>query len=210
MRIACQDMGKRYNREWIFRNFTYTFESDNAYVITGGNGSGKSTLLQALSGFLTISKGAITYAQGTDEIAIEKAFRLVSIATPYLDLYEELTLREALAFHLNFKALRAGLTIESFAETVMLAKDIDKQIKHYSSGMKQRVRLGLAILSDTPILLLDEPTSNLDPKGIAWYGELVTSHLKDRIVMVCSNQQEAEYFFCKHEINIEDFKRKPA
>ena len=72
--------------------------------------------------------------------------------------------------------------------------------------MKQRVRLVLAILSNTPLLLLDEPTSNLDKKGIEWYKQLMSEYCSERIVMVCSNHQQHEYEFCKNEIVIEKYK----
>jgi ABC-type multidrug transport system ATPase subunit len=206
MNITFDQAGKRFNREWIFRQLNYRFEAGTSYVILGSNGSGKSTLLQAISGYYSLSEGAARFELDGKEIEIEKVFRHMSIATPYLELYEDFSLKEAIEFHQRFKSIAGGLSAKEVIAKLDLEKTKDKAIKHFSSGMKHRVRLGLAILSETPVLLLDEPTSNLDRKGIKWYQDLIAEYSKDRIVVVCSNQQEHEYEFCTEQLNIEDFK----
>lgn len=206
MKITFEKAGKRFNREWIFRHLDHVFETGQHTVILGGNGSGKSTLLQAISGFYTLSEGKVTFELDGTEIPIDQVFRHVSLATPYLDLYEDLTLIEAIRFQQQFKAFRNGLKPKSIAEIMELEHTKKKAIKHFSSGMKQRVRLALAILADTPILLLDEPTSNLDHNAIAWYQKLVQDNLENRLVVVASNEQEQEYPFCQTQLRVEDFK----
>jgi len=206
MRITLTNIGKRYNTEWIFRKVDQDFITGEHCVILGGNGSGKSTLLQVIAGSMMSSEGTIDYALGEKRISTENIYNHISFASPYLDLFEEYTLREAVKFHSNFKPLLNGISTESFIALTQLGKAADKQIKYYSSGMKQRVRLALAILSDTPLLLLDEPASNLDKKAIDWYQMLVNDHSKNRLILVCSNQQEYEYSFCKRELHIEEFK----
>lgn len=206
MNITFEQAGKRFNREWIFRHFSYEFTGGTSYVIQGSNGSGKSTLLQSISSYYTLTEGNVKFEQDGKEIAVEKVFRHMSIATPYLELYEDFSLREAIEFHQRFKTIAGGLNPKELIAKLELEKTKDKAIKHFSSGMKQRVRLGLAILSETPVLLLDEPTSNLDRKGIKWYQDLIADYTKDRLVIVCSNQQEQEYEFCTEQLNIEDFK----
>lgn len=206
MKVSFDKAGKRFNREWIFRNLSYQFESGTSYVILGSNGSGKSTLLQAISGYYSLSEGAIEYTSNGDIVPINQIFRQVSIATPYLELYEEFSLTEAIDFHKKFKRFKDDLSTKEFINILELDKTKDKAIKNFSSGMKMRVRLGLAILSDTPILLLDEPTSNLDKQGIRWYQDLIAKHTTDRLVVVCSNQQEQEYEFTTASLNIEDYK----
>ena len=113
---------------------------------------------------------------------------------------------ESIEFQEKFKPFQSGLTTKQIIELTGLEKSKDKQLKYYSSGMKQRVRLALAVLADTPLLLLDEPTSNLDKKAIDWYQKLVTDHSKERLIIVASNQQEYEYPFCTKELNIENYK----
>lgn len=206
MRITLTDIGKRYNAEWIFRKVNHELAAGEHCVILGGNGSGKSTLLQVIAGNVMASEGTIDYGQDGKKIEAENIYRYISFASPYLDLFEEYTLREAVSFHKKFKPLLNSISTGDFISFTQLEKAADKQIKYYSSGMKQRVRLALAILSDTPLLLLDEPASNLDKKAIDWYQQLVNDHSSNRLILVCSNQQEYEYSFCKKEFHIEQFK----
>ena len=206
MKISLENLGKRYNSEWIFRKLNYEFEKNTNYVILGANGSGKSTLLQLIAGNQIQSEGKINYSNGSS-IETENFFSYISFAAPYLELIEEFTLREIIAFHFKFKKMRTGFTHEKIIETCYLQDSADKQLKNYSSGMKQRVRLALAILSDTPVLLLDEPCSNLDPNGVEWYNNLIADNKTDRMIIVCSNKQKEEYAFCTKEINVEDFKK---
>ena len=205
MKIILQNIGKRYNSDWIFRKVDREFSLGNNYVITGANGSGKSTLLQLIAGNQIPSEGKITYFNGK-EIEAEQFFSQLSFASPYLELIEEFTLRELLHFHFKFKKMRAGFTEEKIIERAYLSASADKQLKNFSSGMKQRVRLVLAVLSDTPLLLLDEPCSNLDHKGVEWYNDLIAENKNDRLIIVCSNKQKEEYAFCDTEICVEDLK----
>lgn len=206
MSISLANIGKRYNREWIFRNVNYEFSDGNAYVIIGSNGSGKSTLLQLIAGNLLASEGTISYSENEKIILEEKIFSQISFASPYLELLEEYTLSEMIDFHFKFKKYFSGWDLEKVIESTQLAYAKDKILKNYSSGMKQRVKLALAILSDTPFLLLDEPASNLDKNAIEWYQNLIKNHTKNRIVIVCSNEQKHEYNFCNQELKIEDYK----
>jgi ABC-type multidrug transport system ATPase subunit len=204
MTIDLKDAGRRFNQEWIFRNFTYQFQSGGRYAILGPNGSGKSTLLSLVMGNLSPSEGSISYF-GNKAIPVESFYKYISFAAPYLDLIEEFTLQETIEFHFKFKALQQGMDLDQVLHRLGLAKSQDKALKYFSSGMKQRTKLVLACCSDTPVLMLDEPTSNLDVQGIDWYQELIQDYTKDRLVLVCSNQ-EAEYSFCDHFIQVTDYK----
>lgn len=218
IQINLNNIGKRYNYEWIFRKLNYDFTSENNYVILGANGSGKSTLLQVIAGNLTHSEGEVEYRNITNSVTqsgvegrqstiqFENIFKDLSYCAPYLDLFEEFTLTECIEFQEKFKPFQTGLDVKKIIELTELEKSKDKQLKYYSSGMKQRVRLALAILADTPLLLLDEPTSNLDKKSIDWYQTLVTNYSKNRLIIVASNHQENEYPFCNKHLNVEDYK----
>ncbi len=205
MRITLSDAGKRFNREWIFRHFDYSFFSSNAYAITGPNGSGKSTLLQFIAGSLMPTEGKISYFNGSD-IPLEQYFPLISIAAPYLETVEEMTSNEFFRFHRSFKPLMPDISIQQILERVGLQEASDKQIRYYSSGMKQRIKLAQAFFSDTPVILLDEPTTNLDLSGIALYHELIREYCSERLVIVSSNDA-LEYSFCKTEINMKSLKK---
>jgi ABC-type multidrug transport system ATPase subunit len=204
MKIILSDAGKRFNREWIFRHFDYQFFSSHAYAITGPNGSGKSTLLQFVAGVLMPSEGKIAYYNPDGE-PNEGFFRFFSIAAPYLETIEEMTAIEFLKFHHQFKPLMSGMPVSQILERVGLKDAADKQIRYYSSGMKQRLKLAQAFFSDTPVLLLDEPTTNLDGPGIAMYHELIQDFTAERLLIISSNDP-MEYSFCQTVLDMKDLK----
>lgn len=205
MKINLDHIGRRFNREWIFKNVNYEFISGQTYAILGANGAGKSTLLQVISGSLTSSEGVIHYFKDDKEIDQEEVYTYQSIAAPYLELIEEFTLSELIDFHFQFKNYRKGFDKQELIALLGLKKSEFKPIKYFSSGMKQRVKLAFAFCSDTNILLLDEPSSNLDQQGLEWYLELCSHLCSDRLVIICSNQEQ-EYSFCQQRINISDYK----
>jgi ABC-type multidrug transport system ATPase subunit len=205
MTISLSDAGKRFNRDWIFRHFNYQFESGQAYAITGPNGSGKSTLLQALSGGMMLTEGDGQWTIGNKQLTNDHIFTHVSICAPYLEVIEEMELKEFLDFHHGFKPFLTGITIHSIIEAIGLEKAVTKQIRNYSSGMKQRVKLAQCIFSDTGIVLLDEPCTNLDSEGIELYHRLIREYCQNRLVVVSSND-EIEYKFCEKKISITDYK----
>ncbi len=141
-----------------------------------------------------------------ESIPEDKVFHHTSIATPYLELMEEFTMQEMLEFHGTFKPYVKGISVADIIELIGLAKSKDKELKYFSSGMKQRVKLAIAILSDTSLVMLDEPTSNLDRAGVEWYQSLVQQHSANRLFIVCSNHQKDEYFFCTETLIVEDYK----
>jgi len=205
MKIKLSKAGKRFNREWIFRDADLEFISGEAYAITGPNGSGKSTLLQCIGGMLQLSEGTIEITDDQWKMTEENAYRQISFCAPYLDVIEEMTLLEFLQFHNQFKPFISGFDERKIIETLGLEAAANKQIRYYSSGMKQRVKLAQAIFFDTAIVLLDEPTTNLDDKGIEQYHSLISNYCQERLVIVCSNDP-VEYSFCKTVVSITDFK----
>lgn len=205
MNIILEQIGRRFNREWIFRDINYVFEGGSSYAILGANGAGKSTLLQVISGSLSSSEGTITYQNDAKAIDEENAFEHLSLAAPYLELIEEFSLTEHIDFHFRFKKYRQGFDKNSLIDLLGLKKSEFKAIKHFSSGMKQRVKLALAFCSDTSILLLDEPASNLDQQGLEWYLSMIRQFTSDRLLIICSNQEQ-EYSFCQHQLNVADYK----
>ncbi|OQP46654.1 ABC transporter ATP-binding protein [Niastella populi] len=242
MKISLINAGKRFNRDWIFRNFQQEFSAGIAYAITGPNGSGKSTLLQVIGGAMIMSEGSAKYTIGNcetanpdesgqaekressipdahnqqsafarasadKEIHVDQAFRYISIAAPYLELIEEMTLQEFLQFHSQFKPFMPGFGIPQIIDEIGLKTATHKQIRFYSSGMKQRVKLAQAIFSNVPCVLLDEPCTNLDAAGIELYHHLVKSYCNKRLVIVSSNDEQ-EYKFCTEVISILDYKKK--
>jgi ABC-2 type transport system ATP-binding protein len=240
MQISLKNVGKRFNREWIFRHCNYQFHQGKSYAITGSNGSGKSTLLQVIAGALTHSEGSIECNDGGDLIPDKQAantsiqypassiqhpvssiqhpvssiqhpvssinlYQYVSIAAPYLELVEEMTAKEMLHFHTQFKPLIDSVSHNEILKIVGLENAANKQVRYYSSGMKQRLKLAQAFFSNSPVLLLDEPTTNLDSDGIVLYQQLIGHYSSNKLVIVSSNDKQ-EYDFCKEVIAIADFK----
>lgn len=205
MNITLQNIGRRFNRDWIFRGVDYTFNSGQAYAILGPNGSGKSTLLQVLNASLTPSAGTISYTFQDKPVEATEVFTYLSLAAPYLELIEEFTLTEMVDFHFKFKQYKPGIDKKELIGLLSLAKSENKLIRYFSSGMKQRLKLILAFCADTPILMLDEPTSNLDTQGVDWYLGLVEQFAHNRLTIICSNQ-EHEYGFCNERLSISDYK----
>mgnify|MGYP000862981703 FL=1 len=207
MHISLSKISRKFNYEWIFRDVDFEFEQDNAYAILGSNGSGKSTLLQIISGHLHPSAGTITYSHNNTEIPVDDFFRHVTYSGPYLELIEEFTLEEMLTFHSRFRKFCRQLDVNAVMEITGLIRNRNKPIKYFSSGMKQRVRLAIALLTESEVVLLDEPAANLDRKAIEWYRKLVFENRADRIIIVCSNSQADEYDFCSQSIVIDDYKK---
>lgn len=204
MRIVLDGLSKRYQRHWVFRNLRYDFAPSSRTAILGQNGSGKSTLLRILGGLQPASLGKIFWKIGQADVAPEIVFREVSFCAPGMELPEELTLEEALQFHFSFKKALSGFTIAQIIEATGLRAKAQKPIGDYSSGMKQRVKLAQAIFSDTPLLLLDEPCTNLDEAGVAQYLEWMSRYAEGRTVIVASNDPR-EYRFCEAELLMRDY-----
>jgi ABC-type multidrug transport system ATPase subunit len=205
VKITTQNLGKKFSKEWIFRNLNYEFLSGESYTFVGANGSGKSTLLQVLSGFIPHSEGLINYESESKIFQIDDFYKHLVIAAPYLELIEDFTLTEVLEFHTKFKPFKNNLSISDFIDFIELSNAKNKEVKFFSSGMKQRVKLGLAFWSDCEIMMLDEPTSNLDVNATNWYLRNVQEYSKDRLLFICSNQP-SEYEFCRNVLNIQDYK----
>jgi len=207
MQIILENLGRRFNRDWIFRSINYDFSLPHSYAILGINGSGKSTLLQILNGSLSPSAGSISFFYQQKKIEVERVYQHISLAAPYLELIEEFSLSEVIDFHFQFKTCLNGMDRQKIIGLLQMEDSKHKLLRYFSSGMKQRVKLALAFCADTPLLMLDEPTANLDTQGIDWYLQLIEKFAANRLTLICSNQ-EHEYSFCQNRLNILDYKKK--
>ncbi|HTN18751.1 MAG TPA: ABC transporter ATP-binding protein [Chitinophagaceae bacterium] len=203
MKISVEAVSKRFIHHTIFRNVNLQFNTQESYALLGANGSGKSTLLRIIAGMQTPSKGKVFYADAGKPVPQEQVFRQISFCAPGMELIEEMTLTEVLQFHFSFKSILPGLSIARVIELTGLQSAAGKQIGDFSSGMKQRVKLAQAIFSHTPVLLLDEPCTNLDQQGVQQYTEWMTQYTRERLVIVASNELR-EYQFCRHKIHMTD------
>jgi ABC-type multidrug transport system ATPase subunit len=201
MQISLEQACKRFNKEWIFKNLSFQFEAGKHYALVGNNGSGKSTLLQIIAGYSGLTKGSIDW----NPFDANNIYEQISFAAPYLELVEEFTATEQFEFQAQFKPIQKELSIEKILALIGLKTAAHKQIRYYSSGMKQRLKLALAIFSDCPILLLDEPCSNLDKEGYALYDTLIKEYAMHKLIIIGSNDP-AEYHFCKAQVNLMNYK----
>lgn len=202
MKILLHNLGKKFNGNWIFQDLDYSMESGKSYAILGSNGSGKSTLLKIISGYMTPSRGSISYENSSSQIEPESIYQYISATTPYYELYQDLSLKETFDFQSKLNPM--NISGEEFVESVDLPPS--RLIGEFSSGMKQKLKLGLALFSTSPIILFDEPTNNLDEKTRKWFSEQVSQIVQDRLIIVCSNFLKEEYAFCTEELEIEQFK----
>ena len=206
LRIELNNIGRRFNREWIFRRINLTKTGSDKTAIIGSNGSGKSTLLQIISGHLSPSEGNILYQLKSNKIETDEIYTSIGFAAPYMELIEEFTLLELFTFHKKFKPFINNYSAKELIEIIELEKATNKEIKNFSSGMKQRVKLACAILADVPLILLDEPATNLDKNAINWYRNLVEKYASDKMMFICSNNQPEEFDFCENILVVEKYK----
>ena len=207
MEIIIENLAKRFGRQWIFRNLNYTFSPKEKYAITGSNGSGKSTLLQVILAKIPYTNGELSFK--TDDgksINKDDAYKYFSIATTSMNLIDEFKLFEILKFHFKFRKSINGLSSNEILDILNLEKEKNKFIGNFSSGMKQRLKLGLAVLTDSDVVVLDEPGSNLDENAKKWYAELIKTYIGDRMLIVASNEIR-DFEMCNKELNIESFKK---
>lgn len=205
MKISLEQVGKKFQKHWIFRNINFTFSGPCSYAVLGANGSGKSTFIRILAGMQSPSAGKIHHEHKGATVDAAKLFLSVSLCAPGMDIIDEMTLREFLSFHFSHKKLQPGLSIPDVITLTGLERFADKIIGDYSSGMKQRVKLAQAIFSDTPLLLLDEPCTNLDEAGVSQYLEWIKNYTTGRLVVVASND-EREYSYCREKVLMNEWK----
>jgi ABC-type multidrug transport system ATPase subunit len=200
MEILAKNLSKKFRQEYVISQFSYQFQVGKSYAITGPNGSGKSTLLQLIAQFTLPNSGTIEIPG----IEPDEVYSKIAYAAPYVELIEEYTLHEHLEILVKNNYLPSSVTIDSVEEFISLHPDRFKLIKNYSSGMRQKIKLGFALLSERPILLLDEPTTNFDEKAKEWFFSRLNEQ-RHRLIVIASNETN-EIDFCSEKIAIQAFK----
>lgn len=208
MTIQLSDIGKRFGKQWLFRNFNAEYTIGDRIGISGINGSGKSTLLQLIAGISLPTEGKLEYKDiDGASIDLNNLAGRLALISPYMDLPEQLTLSELYHFHASFTPFQDGIDLQKFQEITLLENKENSLVKSFSSGMKQRLKLGLCFLSQVKILMLDEPCSNLDHAGKSLYLRFLEEYSKDRIIFIASNEEDTELKDCNLRINLMDFKK---
>ena len=199
MEITVDRLGKRYQHGWVFRNLSFLFQSNNIYGISGRNGSGKSTFLKIISGLLSATEGKIQYVSGQGSVKREDIYHYLSVAAPYTELLEEFTLAEMIDFHTGFKPSDRFSDTAQWIEMMQLGSAAHRPMVQFSSGMKQRVKLGLALYSKAEIIFLDEPTSNLDENAKDWFFQHLDLQRQNKLIFIASNEEQ-DFKFCTNRI----------
>lgn len=201
IQLKADNLEKRYGQKTVFSNLT--IETDTPVLgIAGINGSGKSTLLKCLAGLLKPSSGSVQWVIDGEQVKRTNLKNRLGFAAPYVQLYEELTVRENLEFIQNVRSLNSSKPISNLLEPLGAAQLLERHFGELSTGQQQRIKLAASVIHDPDILLLDEPGSNLDRAG----KEIILSFVErykesDRMVVIASNQQD-ELALCNEIIEL--------
>ncbi len=206
MKVILRSISRKFGSQTIFQNINYTFEEGHTYVLLGGNGSGKSTLLKIIYTALSPSSGKLEHYRKSKKLKIEEIPFKISIAAPYLEMIEELTALEFLDYYRKFKIFSHHYSVFLILDIAELKDAAHKKIKNFSYGMKQKLRLVIALLSSSELILLDEPISNLDQDGVQWYRQLLKDYLNNRTLIISSNFNEEEMGSCQNFCKLADYK----
>jgi ABC-type multidrug transport system ATPase subunit len=201
MDLSIQKLSKAFNQRVVFQELTFKIASGDRMAISGPNGSGKSTLLKIISGGMLPSSGNINYSWQGSSIPEDLVYRYVHFVAPYNTVIEELSLPELFDMHQRIGLLKTYKSYTDWSSKLEYPFDPERQIKTYSSGMKQRIKLGLALLDDRPLILLDEPGSNLDAQGKEWLNSRLKELTPDQTLIIASNE-ETEIGFCSSRIQV--------
>lgn len=191
MKLIVNNIGKDFAEKKIFSGISFELETGKSAAIIGPNGSGKTTLVKIICGLIRPSRGTVEYSIGGKTIETQAFHKHIGLVGPYLELYEELTAMENLLFFAKMKRVtNAKETIIFLMDRLNLANREDDQVKTYSSGMRQRLKYVFALLGNPKMLILDEPTSNLDAEGIESVYEIMSEQKKENILLIATNDQE--------------------
>ena len=204
MEIRAEQLAKRFKRQWIFRNFSISIGDKGAYAVTGPNGSGKSTLLRVLAGTLPPSEGRVEYISDGRQLKDSEIYRQIAFAAPYIDLIDEMTVAEHFRFHRSFRPFKDGLDVGALVDLLGKRFHRDTMLNAMSSGMKQRMRLALALCSESQLLILDEPTTNLDEQGKEWYHMMLSRFRGNATLLIASNVAD-DMAVCESTIHVPDY-----
>lgn len=201
--IHLESISKKFHQFYLFQNINLDIYFKDKLVITGNNGSGKSTLLKIIIGLISPTSGQVIYKTGEKILDKKNIYQNISAATPYMSLPEDFSITELIKHLYIYR--NYYVNPQELLNLLDLDKHLHKPIKQFSSGMKQKTKLLLAIADTAPVLLLDEPLSNLDAHAVQWYKNMINKFTPDKTVIVFSNAQHQEYFFCDKNLSLSSF-----
>jgi len=192
MELTATGLKKEFNRRIVFKDISFEVKSGEVLSITGPNGSGKSTLSKIICGLLSPTFGEIVLSRGGTKIDLEEIHEHIGFVSPYIELYGEFTALENLQIESRARGLKwkNENRLLEILDRVGLFNRRNDELRGFSSGMKQRLKYAAALIHDPPVLVLDEPTANLDLAGNDMVFALVEKFRKDKIVVVATNDEK--------------------
>lgn len=187
LQFEAHGLKKVFNRRVIFQNISFAVREGQTLLVTGRNGSGKSTLVKILSDVLSPTEGKVVLKHESDAPP-GKRVDWIGLVSPYLQLYDEFSAEENLQLACAMRGLRWNANdIHALLKKVFLYERRSEAVRTFSSGMKQRMKYAFALVHQPPILILDEPTSNLDTEGIRMVKEIMVEQQEKGILIVATN-----------------------
>ncbi|MEW6244779.1 MAG: ABC transporter ATP-binding protein [Bacillota bacterium] len=191
MLLRATGLCKRYRTLLVFDRVDLEVGRGQCLVITGANGSGKSTLLKILAGLLLPTSGQVEMEIDGRSLTAAQRRRLTGWVSPELTLYDELSARENLSFFARVRGVTLDVrTLDSTLSRLGLTQRADDPLSTYSSGMKQRVKYGFAIMHRPPFLFLDEPGTTMDESGARLLADIIDEQKRHGLVVLATNDRE--------------------
>lgn len=205
--LKAENLTKIFGRRLIFKDLNFSFEQNGIYGIAGHNGSGKSTLVKIIAGIIGPSKGSIKHTLNNNIIKMEELHNHIGFVSPYLVLYDEFTAEENLRHFASIRGVAYNQEkVHYLFHEFRLYDRMADEVKGYSSGMKQRLKYIFALMHSPSLIILDEPTSNLDNSGKEAVYKLIAEESAGSIVIVASNE-DADLALCSDTIQLEKYKQ---
>jgi heme exporter protein A len=198
--IQARGISKKFNDITLFKDLDFSISIGKSLAVTGPNGSGKSTLLEIAALLRMPTKGTVRYSQNESDVPSDKIHSLIGFSSFRINPYGELTGYE----NIMFVAGGTGKDMsraDELLDRLNLYQDRNKRVRHYSSGMKQRLRFLLAVINEPPVLFFDEPGANLDRLGKDIIYSYIISLKKERIIIIATNEEE-EAGLCDERIRL--------
>jgi len=204
--LVAESVNKTFGRRLIFRDINFKLNSSTIFGISGPNGSGKSTLVKIIANIISPSSGKLVHSINGKEIKPEKLHNHIGLVSPYLVLYDEFTAYENLNYFSEIRGISFNKErVDDLLNKFLLFNRKDDLVKTYSSGMKQRLKFIFALMHSPQLIILDEPTSNLDDEGKEVVYQLVKEEGSRNVVIVASNEK-TDLNLCTNKIDLNDYK----
>jgi heme exporter protein A len=206
--VELNNLIKYFGRRLIFDGINFSFTSRNIYGISGPNGSGKSTLVKIIADLISPTRGKVDHKFGKKIIEPEDLHNYLGFVSPYLFLYDEFTAEENLIYSSSIRGIKFNQERSDFLLSELKLFDRRKDlVRGYSSGMKQRLKFIFALLHEPQLIILDEPTSNLDNSGKEIVYKIIMEESKKNLIVIASNE-ESDLRLCTEIIELEKFKKQ--